>query len=41
MGIDEINAYINEDNTFPNFLLRNLSATANKKKIIFKQTDRI
>ena len=32
MGIDEINAYINEDNTFPNFLLRNLSATANKKK---------
>ena len=32
MGIEEINTYFNEENIFPNFLLRNLSTKANPKK---------
>ena len=40
MGINEINSFINEENSFPNFLVRSLSITEKKNKSFFgKLTD--
>ena len=37
MGINEINTYINEQNSFPDFLLRNLSIPSNEDKSFFSK----
>ena len=37
MGINEINSYINEQNSFPDFLLRNLSIPSNEDKSFFSK----
>ena len=40
MGINEINSFINEENSFPNFLVRSLSITEKKNKsFLEKLTD--